>query len=158
VSADAYPSGRQGWDYTGISDLASAEISGGRTVLAVGRSGAHNEVWFYDAATAERLSVTLVGDSISGLAWVKTEGGPAVIVTTGAGWAISYLPDGRRIWSVPLPDAVVKSWAVGSDRIVAYCGDGNFFVLDSAGRVRARGRGDWPGAFWKTVCQTETID
>jgi outer membrane protein assembly factor BamB len=158
VSADAYPSGRQGWDYTGISDLASAEIAGGRTVLAVGRSGAHNEIWFYDAATAERLSVTLVGDSISGLAWVKTEGGPAVIVTTGAGWAISYLPDGRRIWSVPFPDAVVKSWAVGSDRIVAYCGDGNFFVLDSAGRVRARGRGDWAGAFWKTVCQTETID
>jgi outer membrane protein assembly factor BamB len=157
-SPDAYPSGRQGWDYTGISALASMDIDGGRTILAVGRSGAHNEVWFYDAPSAEKLGLARVGDSISGVVWVKSEGGPVLIVTTEAGWVIAYRPDGRRIWSVPLLDAVIRSWAVGSDRIVAYSRDGDFFILDSAGRVRARGRGDWAGAFWKTVGQTETID
>ncbi len=157
-SADAFPSGRQGWDYTGISDLASAEIDGVRTALAVGRSGAHNEVWFYDVSTAEKLGLALVGDSISGLEWVKLKGEPVLVVTTEAGWTIAYRPDGRRIWSVALPDAVIKSWAVGGDRIAAFCRDGNFFILDSAGRARARGRGDWPGAFWRTVCQTEPLD
>ncbi len=157
-SADAFPSGRQGWDYTGISALASAEMDGGRTILAVGRSGAYNEVWFYDALTAEKLGLAPVGDSISGLEWVKLEGGFMLVVTTEAGWVIAYRPDGGRVWSVPLPDAVVKSWAVGSDRIAAYCGDGSFFILDSAGHVLARGHGDWTGAFWTTVCQAETID
>jgi outer membrane protein assembly factor BamB len=155
---DAYPSGRKGWDYTGISALASTEIDGDRTVLAVGRSGAYNEVWFYDAVTANKLGLALVGDSISGLAWVKAAGSPVAVVTTEAGWVIAYRPDGRRIWSVPLPDAVIKSWAVGGDRTAAFCRSGEFFILDLAGHVLARGRGDWAGAFWRTVCQTEPID
>ncbi len=157
-NVDAYPSGRKGWDYTGVSALASIEIDGDRTVLAVGRSGAYNEIWFYAAVTAEKLGLALVGDSISGLEWIELKGEPVLVVTTEAGWAIAYRPDGRRIWSVALPDAVIKSWAVGGDRIAAFCRDGNFFILDSAGRARARGRGDWPGAFWRTVCQTEPLD
>jgi outer membrane protein assembly factor BamB len=163
-SADAYPSGRGGWDYTGITALASTNLPDGRTVLAVGRSGAYNEVWFYDATTAQKLGLATVGDLISGLFWLpspKVGGGaggggqseqvPVAVATTHAGWVIGFRPDGVALWSVPLPEAVVRSWALGGDRVVAYCENGEFYVLNAAGRVTARGRGPWPAVIARTV-------
>jgi outer membrane protein assembly factor BamB len=150
VSSDAYPSGRQGWDYTGISALSSAEAGEGKTVLAVGRSGAHNEVVFYDAGSAQKLGLLPVGDAISGLVWGKTGETPLAIVATEAGWVIACRPDGATSWSVPLPDAVTKLWAVGQDHVAACCQNGEFYILDATGRIVARGTGSWPAALRST--------
>ncbi len=150
-SADAYPSGREGWDYTGISALESFETRDGRTVLAVGRSGAFNEVVFYDAASGRGLGKTRVGDTISGLIALEVDREPAVAAATEAGWILALKPDGQAGWSVPLPDAVIKLWAAGEGRVAAWCRNGETFILDSAGKIRARGQGPWPAAMLRTI-------
>jgi hypothetical protein len=151
ASDDAYPSGRQGWDYTGISALAQTEMNDGRSILAVGRSGAYNEVTFYDAGGAKKLGPVSVGDPVSGVVWLGSAKSPTAIVTTEAGWVIAFRPDGGIDWSVPLPYAITKSWGVGSDRVAAFCRNGEFYILDTIGRIVARGKGGWPAALRSTA-------
>jgi len=149
-SADAFPSGREGWDYTGISALAATVIKDSRAVLAVARSGAYNEVWFYDVSTGRPLGKTQVGDTISGLIWLRVNDEPALVVGTEAGWVVTLRPDGRTVWSVPLPDSVMRLWPAAEGRVAAYCRNGDYYILDSSGRVLCRGRGPWPSAMLQT--------
>lgn len=153
AGADAFSSGREGWDYTGVSALTAFEKKPGLTVLAVARSGAYNEVGFYDAATGLRMGNASLGDTISGLVRLEAEGEPAVVAATEAGWLIALRPDGRAVWSVPLPDAVVKLWALSGGRIAAYCRNGDSFILDPEGRILSRGRGSWPAVMARTVLE-----
>ena len=150
-SSDAFPSGREGWDYTGVSALAASEKKDGRIVLAVARSGAYNEVAFYDASTGRGLGKARVGDTISGLTWLEVDREPAVVAATEAGWLIALRPDGQAVWSVPLPDAVMRVWAAAGGRIAAYCRNRDYFILDAAGRILSRGQGSWPAAMLRTA-------
>lgn len=149
-SADAFPTGREGWDYTGISALAASEKKDGRLVLAVARSGAYNEVGFHDASTGRSLGKARVGDTISGLIWLAVDREPAVVAATEAGWVIALRPDGQAVWSVPLPDSVIGLWAAAKGRIAAYCRNRDYFILDSSGRILSRGQGSWPAAMLRT--------
>ena len=150
-SDDAFPSGREGWDYTGVSAMAAAETKDGRTVLAVARSGAYNEVGFYEAATGRALGKARLGDATSGLTWLSVNSEPAALAATEAGWVIVLRPDGNVIWSVPLPDSVTRFWPAARGRTVAYCRSGDYFVLDSSGSVLSRGHGSWPAAMLQTA-------
>jgi len=150
-SADAFPSGREGWDYTGVSALAASEIKDGRVVLAVARSGAYNEVAFYNASTGRALGKTGVGDTISGLTWLEVNHEQAVVAATEAGWVIALRPDGQAVWSVPLPDSAIRLWALSGGRVAAYCRNRDYFILDSAGRILSRGQGSWPAAMVRTI-------
>lgn len=147
---DAFASGRRGWDYTGISGLAAVRMTGGESVLAVCRGGAFNDVTFYDVAGGTIRGKASVGDSISGIIPRTVGGGPAALVATEAGWIAAYRPDGRAIWSVPLPDSVTRIWASASGDAVACCRNGDYFVIDEVGRIRARGRASWPAAMLAT--------
>jgi hypothetical protein len=151
MESDAFPSGREGWDYTGVSALAEAETEGGLTVLAVARSGAYNEVGFYDAATGRALGKARVGDTTPGLIWASVNSEPAALAATEAGWVIALRPDGKAAWSVPLPDSVIRFWPAARERVAAYCRNGDYFILDSDGRVLSRGHGSWPAAMLQTV-------
>ncbi len=150
-SSDAFPSGREGWDYSGISAITWADEKDGGSILAVARSGAYNEVWFYDPLTHRALGTTRVGDTISGLIWLSANGLPAAVAATEAGWVIALKPDGKPIWSVPLPDSIIKLWPAAKGRVVAYCRSGNYFILDLGGHVLSRGQGSWPSAMVQTV-------
>lgn len=149
-SADAFPSGRRGWDYTGISALAAMRISDGESVLAVCRSGAFNDVTFYDIAGGAIRGKAVVGDSISGIVPRQVGGEPAALVATEAGWIVAYRPNGRAIWSVPLPDSVTRIWASAGGDAVACCRNDDYFIIGEAGNIRARGRASWPAAMLAT--------
>ena len=149
-SPDAFPSGREGWDYTGISALAALDQESKRTLLAVGRSGAFNEVEFYDASSGRSRGKAQIGDAVSGLVWLGVGKEPVALAATEAGWVITLMPDGRVVWSVPLPDAVDRLWATGDESVAAWCRSGDYFILDASGRVRARGRASWAAAFLAT--------
>jgi outer membrane protein assembly factor BamB len=157
-NADAFPSGRTGWDYTGISGLALIGTEKGKAVLAVGRSGAYNDVSFYDTSSGEIMGKVSVGDSVSGIVELPAEGKPAAVVATDAGWVMSLRPDGQRVWAVPLPDSVIMLWpadyaglmARGENSVVAYCRSGEFFIIEAAGKILARGKGSWPAAMLST--------
>jgi len=150
-SADAFPSGRKGWDYTGISALAVIEIKNGPPLLAVARRGAYNELAFNDTATGRALGKASLGDTISGLTPLEVDRAPAVAAATEAGWVIALNPDGQAAWSVPLPDAAVKLWALAGGRLAAWCRNKDYFILDSTGKIRARGQGPWPAAMLRTI-------
>ena len=111
AGTDAFPSGREGWDYTGVSALAALERPGPESpLLAVGRSGAYNEIEFFDIPSGGSLGKTRVGDAVSGIVWMNSGKAPAVIAATEAGWVMAIRPDGRVAWAVPLPEAVVRLW------------------------------------------------
>ena len=136
-SPDAFPSGRQGWDYTGVSALAALDHRRpGSAILAVGRSGAFNEIEFYSVSSGRSLGKTQVGDAVSGIVWVEEDTGPIAIAATEAGWVMAIKPDGRVGWSVPLPDSVLKLWRAADGAVAAWCRTGDYFILDSAGRIQ----------------------
>ncbi|OGD22677.1 MAG: hypothetical protein A2W03_16375 [Candidatus Aminicenantes bacterium RBG_16_63_16] len=147
---DAFPSGRQGWDYTGISALAVLDKNPERPLLAVARSGAFNEVEFYDISSGRSLGKTGTGDTVSGIVWSDAGKDPPAVAATGAGWVMALRPDGRVVWSVPLPDAVVRLWKTDDETVAAWCRSGDYFILDASGRVRARGRASWAAAMVAT--------
>lgn len=150
-SADAFSSGREGWDYTGVSALAAVETKDGGSVLAVARSGAYSEVCFHDGSTGRRLGSVPVGDAVSGLTPLTVDHEPAVAAATEAGWVIAARPDGRILWSVPLPDSATAIWSLAGGRIAAYCRSRDCLILDSEGRILSRGRGSWPAVKALTI-------
>lgn len=150
-SADSFPSGREGWDYTGVSAWALIEPPERETpLLAVGRSGAFNEIEFYDVPSGRPLGGTRVGDTVSGLVWMGGGMRPTAIAATEAAWVMAIRPDGRVTWSVPLPDAVARLWKTGDETVAAWCPSGDYFVLERSGRVQARGRASWAAAMLAT--------
>jgi outer membrane protein assembly factor BamB len=150
-SADAFPSGREGWDYTGVSALAAIEHPGAQNrFLAVGRSGAFNEVGLYDLSSGRSLGKAQVGDTVSGIIWMDAGKDPLAVAATEAGWVMALRPDGWVAWSVPLPDAVDRLWKAGEEAVAAWCRSGDYFILDASGRVRGRGRASWAAAMFAT--------
>ncbi len=75
---------------------------------------------------------------------------PVAVTATEAGWILALKPDGEVAWSVPLPDSVLKLWTSGDETVVAWCRSGDYFIVDSAGRVQARGRASWAAAMFAT--------
>ena len=151
ASADAFPSGREGWDYTGVSALAALERPGPENpLLAVGRSGAYNEIEFYDTRSGLSLGKTRVGDAVSGIVWMNAGKETAAVAATEAGWVMAIRPDGRVAWAVPLPEAVARLWKTHDDAVAAWCAGGDYFIVDPRGRVQARGRASWAAAMLAT--------